>query len=67
MIAATENNKNNKPLYGAYIIGRHWYFMVYEHKTYSISAAYDCTTKDDLYKIIAILRKLRIIIKTTLL
>ncbi len=67
MLAAKENNKNNKPLYGAYIIGRHWYFMVLDNKNYSISNAFDCTEKDDLYKIIAILRKFRVIIKTTLL
>ncbi len=67
MLAAKENNKNGKPLYGAYIIGRHWYFMVLENKNYSISNAFDCTEKDDLYKIIAILRKFRVIIKTTLL
>ncbi len=67
MLAAKENNKNGKPLYGAYIIGRHWYFMVLENKNYSISNAYNCTFKDDLFKIIAILRRFRVIIKTTLL
>jgi hypothetical protein len=67
MLAAQENNKNGKPLYGAYIIGRNWHFMVLENKNYAISKAYDCTEKDDLYKIIAVLRKFRTIIKTTLL
>jgi len=30
MLAAQENNKNGKPLYGAYILGRNWNFMVME-------------------------------------
>jgi len=67
MLAAKENNKNGKPLYGAYIIGRNWHFMVLDQKNYAISKAHDCTENDDLYKIIAILRKFRTIIKTTFL
>jgi len=67
MLAAKENNKSDKPLYGAYIIGRNWFFMVMENKNFSISKAFDCTEKDNLYKIISILRKFKTIIKTTLL
>jgi len=67
MLAAKENNKSDKPVYGAYIIGRNWFFMILENKKFSISKAFDCTEKDDLYKIIALLRKFRVIIKTTLL
>jgi len=67
MLAAKENNKNDKPIYGAYIIGQNWFFMVMENKNFSISKAYDCTEKEDLYKIISVLRKFKTIIKTTLL
>jgi len=67
MLAAQENNKNGKPLYGAYILGRNWYFMVLENKNFSISNAYNCTEKEDLFKIISILRKFKTIIKTNLL
>ncbi len=67
MLAAQENNKNGKPLYGAYILGRNWYFMVMENKQFSISKGFDCTDKEDLYKIISILRKFKTIIKTNLL
>jgi len=67
MLAAEKNNNNGKPLYGAYIIGRNWFFMVMENKKFSISEAFDCTNKDNLYKIISILRKFKTIIKTTLI
>ncbi len=67
MLAAKEINQSDKPLYGAYILGRNWYFMVMENKKFSISNAYNCTDKTKLLKIISILRKFRTIIKTTLL
>jgi len=67
MLAAQEKNKNNKPLYGAYIIGRNWYFMVLENKNFTISNSFNCTTEKDLFKIISILRKFKTIIKTQLI
>jgi len=67
MLAAQEINKNNKPVYGAYIIGKNWHFMVLENKNYAISKSFDCTQQDDLFSIISILRKFKIIIKTQLL
>lgn len=66
-IIAQENNKNNKPLYGCTVIGKYWEFMVMENKTYCISKTYDCTEKDDLLQIIAILRKFKEILETRLL
>jgi len=67
MLVAQEKNKNNKPLYGAYIIGKHWYFMVMENKNFAVSESFSCINKEDLYKIISILRKFKIIIKTQLI
>jgi len=67
MLAAQELNKNEKPLYGAYILGRNWYFMVFENKNFAVSRAFDCTQQDDLFSIISILRKFKTIIKTQLL
>ena len=67
MLAAQEKNKNGKPLYGAYIIGRNWYFMVLENKKFAISEPFSCTGKEDLFSIISILRKFKTIIKTQLL
>jgi hypothetical protein len=67
MLAAREKNKNNKPVYGAYIIGKHWYFMVMENKNFAVSESFSCTDKVELFKIISILRKFKSIIKTQLL
>lgn len=62
MVAAQEINKNGKPLYGGYIIGRNWFFGVLEGRTYTISNAFNATEEPDLRKIIFILRRLKDII-----
>ncbi len=66
-LIAQEKNKNGKPMYGLYVIGRFWYFVVMEGKNYCVSKAYDSTDKEDLLEIIAILRKFRVILETVLM
>lgn len=66
-LIAQATNQNGKPLYGCEIIGKQWTFVVMEGKSYYISKSYDCTEKEDLLKIIAILRKFKEILETRLL
>jgi hypothetical protein len=66
-LISQENNKNGKPLYGCTVSGKFWEFMIMEHKTYCISESYDCTKDDQLMQIIAVLRKFKVILETTLL
>lgn len=61
------NNKHGKPIYGCTVSGKIWEFMIMDKKTYCISEYYDCTKKDDLMQIIAILRKFKEILETRLL
>lgn len=67
MLIAQHENNNEKPIYGCEIIGKQWNFVILEGKSYCISKAYDCTDKDELIQIIAILRKFRHILETELL
>ncbi len=67
LLISQENNKNGKPQYGCTVTGKIWEFMIMEKKTYCISKYYDCTEKDDLMQIIAILRKFKEILETRLL
>jgi hypothetical protein len=67
MLAAQVLNKNGKPLFGGYIIGRSWFFGVLEDKIYTISNAFNATEKEDLHKIILILRHLKTIISEQLM
>lgn len=45
------------PLYGCYVVGRWWFFVVLHQNTYCVSASYDSMDKQKLYEIIAILKK----------
>lgn len=69
LIAQTENEKAGKqvPLYGCEVIGKNWTFAIMESKEYCISPSLDATDKDDLLKIIAMLRKFKEILETRLL
>jgi hypothetical protein len=66
-LIAQEKNKNDKPMYGCTVIGKYWEFITMENRVYCVSKSYDCTDKEDLMQIIAILRKFKEILETTLL
>jgi hypothetical protein len=61
MVAAQKANSDTHPVYGAYIIGRHWYFVLLDGQVYAESLAYDAT-KDEILAIVAILRQTKDII-----
>jgi hypothetical protein len=67
LLIAQTKNKKVTPLYGIEIIGDRWVFIVMEGKEYCVSEAYNCTNKEDLLKIIAILRRFRWILETRLM
>lgn len=58
MLAAQQINQDDNPIYGCYIIGRSWYFMVLLGKEYAISNVFTCTD-EELYDIFRILKGLR--------
>ena len=69
LIAQVENKKegSENALYGCEIVGANWRFISMEEKTYCVSKSYDCSDDEDLLKIIAILRKFKMILETRLL
>lgn len=54
MLVAQKLNDNKFPIYGCYVIGRNWYFMILEGKEYAISNDYSCVDSEifDIYKIL---------------
>ena len=66
-LIAQEKNQNGKPMYGVDIMGKNWQFVTMEGREYCISKSLDATDRDDLLKIIAILRKFRYILETRLM
>jgi hypothetical protein len=63
MLLAQEQNKDEKPLYGCYVIERQWFFTTLYHRNYCSSRAYDATRKAELLEIVSILRHLKSIIQ----
>jgi hypothetical protein len=67
LLIAQVKNKHKIPLYGVEVVGPIWRFVVMEGKDYCLSNPYAATDREDLIKIIAILRKFRHILETKLM
>jgi len=65
MLVAQTKNEGDLPIYGGYVVGRNWFFMVLEGKKYAKSNAYNAT-KDEIFDIYKILKKLKTIIELRL-
>jgi hypothetical protein len=59
LLTAQARNTNKFSLYGCYVLGRNWFFMVLDGSEYVVSNAFN-SSDEDIYKIIAILRQVRI-------
>ncbi len=66
-LIAQQKNNNGKPLYGCEVVGAIWRFVILKDRTYCVSKTYDCTERDDLLHIIAVLRHFKHILETELL
>ncbi|MBL7817199.1 MAG: hypothetical protein JNL70_19400 [Saprospiraceae bacterium] len=52
MLVAQKLNNNQSPIYGCYVIGRNWYFVVLNGKEYAISKDFSCVDDEvfDIYR-----------------
>ena len=58
LLVAQAKNDIKNPVYGCYVVGRSWFFVILHNKEYAVSRAYDAS-QADIYTIIAILRKVK--------
>ncbi len=58
MIVSQKINNNGQVIYGSYVIGRSWYFIILEGNEYTVSDTY-VATQDDIYTIFKILREVK--------
>lgn len=58
MLVAQELNEHQHPIYGCYVRGKYWTFMVLEGKEYSRSLG-DVATRDDVFTIFKVLKGLK--------
>ena len=61
LVAAQYRNEDEFPIYGSYIIGRNWFFVVLKGKEYVVSKPY-IASDTDIHKIVAILRQIKVYI-----
>ncbi|MCB0060999.1 MAG: hypothetical protein KDE19_02745 [Caldilineaceae bacterium] len=61
MLVAQALNKNQQPVYGAYVVGSDWRFMVLTDKQYTISRDYSALS-DEIFDILRILKGLKQIV-----
>ncbi len=61
MLVAQEMNEHHHSVYGCYVKGRDWFFMILQGKQYAISQPY-IATREDVFDIFRILRVLKQII-----
>ena len=54
LVTAQFNNEHRFPLYGCYVVGRMWFFLVLEGKSYAVSNAFNASD-NDIYNIVSIL------------
>ncbi len=59
LFAQKQNKETTIPIYGGYVIGRSWFFMLLIGKSYVISDAFIATKQEDLFQIVRILKELR--------
>lgn len=61
MLAAQTINKNTSmPIYGAYVLGRNWFFLTLENRKYAISNSFTATKSEihDIFKRLCAVRSL---------
>ncbi|MCU0450643.1 MAG: hypothetical protein MUC97_12515 [Bernardetiaceae bacterium] len=66
MLVARELNGQQKPVYGLYVVGLIWNFMVLNGQQYCISRNYDASN-EDIYDIFRLMKGLKTIVQTRLL
>ncbi len=66
MLVAREYNDNTKPMYGLYVVGLTWNFIVLHGKEYCVSNDYN-SAGQDVFAIFKMLKAIKQIIKTELM
>ena len=62
MMTAQAANSNVDVIYGAFVVGSSWFFLILKGREYCISNEY-VATRDDIFTIFKILKKLKGIIE----
>lgn len=62
MLAARQINQTHEPVYGAYVLGRMWFFLVLIGNQYAMSGDFSASKEDEIRQIVLILRRLNTLV-----
>jgi hypothetical protein len=62
LVGQAKNGKPEDPIYGCYVIGQNWYFLVLVDKYYTVATPF-ATTNDEIFDVFKILKTLKMIIE----
>lgn len=62
LVGQAKNGKPEEPIYGCYVIGQNWYFLVLEDKYYTIASPY-ATTNNEIYDVFRMLKTMKAMIE----
>ncbi len=57
MVAARALNEKQIPMYGVYVIGQYWTFLVLDKNEYAVGPNFDAIEEPDLFKIFSLLKR----------
>ena len=63
MLAAQARNADEKPIFGCFVIGNTWQFLVLDSNTYTLSRSYDANQDSDLHGIYSALCQTKVYIE----
>lgn len=66
MLAAQTTNESKFPMYGCYVVGRFWFFVILDGKEYAVTNAFNSSEKEDIIKIASMLRAVKSYIENIL-
>ena len=58
MVGAQQQNMEAFPLYGCYVLGRNWFFVILEGQQYVTSNAFNAT-QDDIFRIYSVMKEIQ--------
>ena len=61
MVVAQMLNEGTHPIYGAYVRGRYWHFVLLEGSTYAVHAGFNALT-EDIQKILGVLKNTKSVV-----
>lgn len=65
LVSQAKNGNMDDPIFGCYVIGQNWYFLVLENKNYTIASPF-ATTNTEVFDVFKILKAMKMLIEERL-